>query len=119
MHHSVSLTTNFVKNFFPNNGLTQSSQQSSSVEPEPAVLHQQQQPEQPEQQQLPQQPEPTMNSSITTQVSSPINRSVEESAPVESQPVVAAVEKKTVSIEDFNLAKFKYEQLKVSNNYYY
>ena len=114
MHHSVSLTTSFVKNFFPNNNLTSSSSAPSAPSSLPS-----------QQEIIPEEPT-TMNQSttttenVTTQVSSPINRSVEESAPTTpavatSEPAVEEkVAAKTISAEDYRLAKFKYEQLKVS-----
>ncbi|KAG2392936.1 hypothetical protein C9374_009513 [Naegleria lovaniensis] len=136
MHHSISLTTNFVKSFFPGNGLTnqnntQQQQQPPSTQATHAPLEEQNLPTssatanhyQQEQQQQAIDFEPSVPSSSpsslesnisekveTTQVSSPANsRSVEQTP--------AAVESvKPISAEEFRLVKFKYDQLKNQQN---
>ena len=98
MHHSVSLTTNFVKSFFPNNSLTNNT--SSASQPE-----------------LPSTPEVTLPSPNNTfeQQAAPETPAVSSSTIESNEPkkVVEEASTSSASIDEVKLIKFKYDQLKV------
>lgn len=139
MHHSISLTTNFVKNFFPGNGLT-SQQQTSSHDAQTASsvpeqiahvpLEEQQQQQNisnssvmNHQQQKAIDVEPssssnTLESNNNASERVPTAETTQVSSPANSRSVEQTPEVvenvKPISAEEFRLVKFKYDQLKVS-----